>query len=247
MAPAHQSNGHSPITSKKADANEVHDLTSLVNVHNVKSVLHYLRLHSDRSPEMSCALDEVIRMLQRDQQLLRAALLDESMFAALGAVPPCREERVESRVAAIPPEPMVVPLPHLLANHRTGVEKNVPTRDRVAQGCSVHFLLLNFNRHVLEFQEALLNSDLAGELSASGVDVHPPWAHGAKIFVESLTQDAVEQAGIKCDELRPWHVLVRADHEPRVHWALRDIKCRPKPRLKSSHAFYFTSTTEFSL
>lgn len=94
--------------------------------------------------------------------------------------------------------------------------------------------LLFINRHPRESQEALLQSELAAEFKARGTDVHPEWAHGATLFVENLTMEALERAGITNDMLRPWHVLIRVEHEHRVHAVLRSVQCRPRPRLSST-------------
>merc|ERR1712110_714769 len=49
-------------------------------------------------------------------------------------------------------------------------------------------VMLCFNRHPKEFEQALLHSDPARRLVERGVNVKPVWARGAKIFVENLTE-----------------------------------------------------------
>lgn len=90
-------------------------------------------------------------------------------------------------------------------------------------------LVLCFNRHPQQADDALLNSELARRATDRGADLQPSWANGAKIFVEHLTSADVEESRV---ELQPRHVIVREDEEHYVYEALEGIPYKVRPRLK---------------
>merc|ERR1712217_246100 len=55
----------------------------------------------------------------------------------------------------------------------------------------------------------------AQQLLARGTDLEPPWANGAKVFVESLLPESLEPV-LKVASLRPWHVVIRSEDEADV-------------------------------
>mmetsp|Transcript_56716 Transcript_56716/g.109518 ORF Transcript_56716/g.109518 Transcript_56716/m.109518 type:complete len:283 (-) Transcript_56716:118-966(-) len=103
---------------------------------------------------------------------------------------------------------------------------------------SVCCIVLCFNRHPKEFEEALLQSDLAKALAQRSVDMQPSWAHGAKIFVEGLTEEALQHSGIVPQDLRPWHVIAQKEDEASIHAVLHHLKYRIRPRVRSAETIH---------
>lgn len=92
-------------------------------------------------------------------------------------------------------------------------------------------LVLEFSRDPQSFDEVLLHTSLAHDMQAAGVDVQPSWANGAKIFVEGLRPDMLEEARL---ELKPRHVVVYEGDEAYVLSALDSLPSKARPRLKPS-------------
>jgi len=90
-------------------------------------------------------------------------------------------------------------------------------------------VVLCFNRHPGAFDQALIDSPLAQELVGRGVDVHPPWANGAKILAEGVDPFVLDEARVIP---APWHVIVREHHEHEVYKTLRALPHRIRPTLK---------------
>lgn len=251
-------------------------LMSSLTEGNIKSVVNYLHIHSHANPEMEDALNKVLKMLQSEEKLLRAALFGEPIVPRVKPVGQFAHEEkhkpmdaeLESKLEKLANPENATSWIHSadknpqvdafdLTNPYTHAEKRACSRNKISRIkaepsssdiisrlCSVDgsipCVLLCFNRHPRQFQEALLHSELAAEFEARGVDVSPEWAHGAKIFLDNVTEEAVEQVGIKSDELRPWHVLAHEENEPRIHSALRGLKCRPRPRVRSMKSLRLT-------
>merc|ERR1712217_339023 len=79
----------------------------------------------------------------------------------------------------------------------------------------------------------------AQQLLARGTDLEPPWANGAKIFVEGLLPESLEPV-LKIASLRPWHVVIRSEDEAGVvemiNAAWRSGRFRSKrPRVREAH------------
>jgi len=103
---------------------------------------------------------------------------------------------------------------------------------------SVCCILLCFNRHPKEFKEALLQSDFAKAFAQRSVDMQPSWAHGAKIFVEGLTEEALQHSGIVPQDLRPWHVIAQKEDEASIHAVLHHLKYRIRPRVRFAETIH---------
>jgi len=93
--------------------------------------------------------------------------------------------------------------------------------------CAVAVLRLGSPLEVL--RGLLLESALAAEARADGVEVEPGWAGGAKIFVRISAESL--QAEI---DLRAYHVVVYEADVPRVQEILRTLSCRQRPLVKST-------------
>jgi hypothetical protein len=115
---------------------------------------------------------------------------------------------------------------------------NVCRSDQVAPS---KLTLVGFSLFSNDFEAALLRSDTAQRLVTRGVEVQPPWAHGAKILVDGISQETLEQAGIQIDDLRPWHALVFEEDVPRVRSMIQNFAGR-KPRVRSAQAVELGAT-----
>lgn len=89
-----------------------------------------------------------------------------------------------------------------------------------------------------EFKDALARSDLGAVLSASGEEMCPAWANGAKVLVRGLTPEVLERSGVQPSELRPWHVIAHDRDRPRVLAALRALLYEIRPMPKTSACRY---------
>lgn len=96
---------------------------------------------------------------------------------------------------------------------------------------SLHAVVLHIGRMPQQASNALLSSDLAAAVRAEGLEVEPEWANGAKVFVPIAAEDIPADV-----TLRPWHVLVREEDRPRIDEILRTLRCRERPRIKSSRS-----------
>jgi len=79
------------------------------------------------------------------------------------------------------------------------------------------------------FRRLLLESELAAEAQAEGVEIEPEWAQGAKIFVRISREDLQSEI-----DLRPYHVVVYEADVPRVDEILRTLSCKQRPLVKST-------------
>eukprot|EP00930_Biecheleria_cincta_P040362 TRINITY_DN2765_c0_g1_i1.p1 TRINITY_DN2765_c0_g1~~TRINITY_DN2765_c0_g1_i1.p1 ORF type:complete len:871 (-),score=165.03 TRINITY_DN2765_c0_g1_i1:443-3055(-) len=130
----------------------------------------------------------------------------------------------------------------------TAIEARIAAENSVGSGCifqqscksgnagplQVHpagsLVVLCFNRHPGAFDRALIDSPLAQELASRGVDVHPPWANGAKILAEGVDPFVLDEARVIP---APWHVIVREFHEHEVYKTLRaSLPYEIRPKLK---------------
>mmetsp|Transcript_88153 Transcript_88153/g.174964 ORF Transcript_88153/g.174964 Transcript_88153/m.174964 type:complete len:706 (+) Transcript_88153:38-2155(+) len=102
----------------------------------------------------------------------------------------------------------------------SGVERRLQGLSIDVRGPVVTAVLLHFSRQSPDLDDALLDSKPARMALSHGVDVQPPWAHGAKIFVEGFDSSLANELDI---ELRPWHVVVSQTDEPLIHDALRHL------------------------
>jgi hypothetical protein len=98
----------------------------------------------------------------------------------------------------------------------------------------VPIVILAFNKHPDLLTETVMKSQWGQQFATKGIQVRPDWARGAKIFVEGLTQDVLEQTGTLASELRPWHVIILEQDREHVHAALESLSYRVKPRVKST-------------
>jgi len=111
---------------------------------------------------------------------------------------------------------------------------------RVQSACScadkpagIPVVILAFNKHPDLLAEMLEKSQWGQKFVTKGTQVTPDWARGAKIFVEGLTQDVLEQTGTLASELRPWHVIILEQDQAQVHASLEQLPYRSRPRVKS--------------
>lgn len=89
-----------------------------------------------------------------------------------------------------------------------------PVRSRV--------VLLQFSRHPEPLEQALLSSSIAFAARGQGIDVVPPWANGAKIFVAGVVREQLD-VPLGGGELKPWHVLINEDDEDELRAALQHL------------------------
>jgi len=95
-------------------------------------------------------------------------------------------------------------------------------------------LVLGYNKHPIEFTDAIWQSELAKSLRNRGVDISPQWANGARILIEGLTPAMLEKSGFAPGDLRRSHVVVTAENEDNVEVALRQsLSYRTRPRIKT--------------
>jgi len=93
-------------------------------------------------------------------------------------------------------------------------------------------LIVGFGSHPPQFTDAILKSPLAEDLRSKGVDVHPPWANGAKVLIGGLTSDILEKSGHAVEELKVYHVLCLPEDEETVQECLMQLPYRIRPRAK---------------
>jgi len=96
--------------------------------------------------------------------------------------------------------------------------------------------VMNFGKHNEHFDQTVVNSQLAMALRNHGVDITPSWANGAKVLVEGVTPEMMEQVGFPPNTLRPWHVVIPASEEAGLLDALRMMPYRARPRVRNRHA-----------
>jgi len=100
-------------------------------------------------------------------------------------------------------------------------------------GETTQILILGFNKHYKEFTDSICESPLAQSLLQKGVDVTPEWANGAKILVEGLTAALLQEARFPAKDLKRSHVVVLPEHESDVHDALKELRSRIRPGVKT--------------
>jgi hypothetical protein len=113
------------------------------------------------------------------------------------------------------------------------VYARVANNSRSEQSAPPKISLVGFSLFSKDFEEALLRSDAAQRLVTRGVEMQPAWAHGAKILVDGVARETLEQAGIEIDNLRPWHALVFEEDVPQIRSMIQNFAGR-KPRVRSA-------------
>jgi len=92
-------------------------------------------------------------------------------------------------------------------------------------------VLLCFQRCPKELHQCLIESRLALQLVAEGVQLQPNWADGRLVLAKGVTEAALSEAR------EPWHVAVEASHEEEILVTLRERLGRQRPRLSESGRF----------
>jgi len=96
---------------------------------------------------------------------------------------------------------------------------------------SSDFYILPFGRHPKQFDDAIKASQLAADVIASGGEVQPSWANGAKILAPGITEEVWRDAGLGI-ELKPYHVLVGVERMDDFNNVLMSLRYRDRPRPK---------------
>jgi len=91
--------------------------------------------------------------------------------------------------------------------------------------------LLTFNRHPRCFDTTLLRSKLGEQVIATGAEVQPKWANGAKILVPGLVEEVWQASNMEI-ELSTYHVVARPGDVDSIMASLKDIPYKDRPRLK---------------
>lgn len=89
--------------------------------------------------------------------------------------------------------------------------------------------IIGFHRHPQSLRDALLGSELAKEALASGIEIEPEWANGAKIFApisQSLLPEDVT--------LKAYHAVILTEDLPRLEAILQQFSCKERPRIKTT-------------
>jgi len=94
-------------------------------------------------------------------------------------------------------------------------------------------LVLGFNKHPVEFSNAICESTPAQTLRMRGIDISPEWANGAKILIEGLTPSMMKEAGFAPEGLHLWHVVLFPNNENDVLESLMHLSYRMRPRKKT--------------
>lgn len=96
----------------------------------------------------------------------------------------------------------------------------------------VKILVIGFNKHPMQFTNAICESAFVQSLCMRGIDVCPEWANGAKILIEGLTPSMMEEANppFAPADLRRSHVVVLPENEKDVTESLMGLKYRERPR-----------------
>lgn len=131
---------------------------------------------------------------------------------------------------------------HVAACALSMVYASLAAKNRKSHHAPSKITLVGFNPFSKEFEDALLQSDIAQRLVTRGVDVKPSWAHGAKIFVDNVEKASLEQAGVTIRDLRHWHVLVLDEDVPWVESIMRKVVGR-KSRVRSARSVYLDVTS----
>jgi len=82
-------------------------------------------------------------------------------------------------------------------------------------------VVLTFRRVSTELDAALLQSPIAHDAIAKGVDLQPVWAHGAKIFVGGIGPEKLDAPGLA--HLSPANVAIYEEDESELMDALRQL------------------------
>lgn len=98
---------------------------------------------------------------------------------------------------------------------------------------NLRVVLLVFNRDQRAFDDVLLNSEPAARARASGCDLQPPWAKGAKIFVADIKEEHVQEIRVP---LQPRHVVAYEEDLPEILSALEVLPSHIRPRLKPANS-----------
>jgi len=110
--------------------------------------------------------------------------------------------------------------------HPRELLQKVPKRENVS--------IVQLNRTSAEIREVLLQSELALESKAMGIDVEPPWANGAKMFM--FVSSCHFPTDFPSSNLQRYHIILKKEDLPRLEIALRALPCKRRPLLKNSEA-----------
>merc|ERR1712032_312946 len=93
--------------------------------------------------------------------------------------------------------------------------------EEVRPSISQQVVVLVFSRASRQLDEALLNSQLARDALARGIDTRPSWAYGAKIFVDGMGPETLKAPCLP--QLMPSHVVIYEEDEDDLMKALRQL------------------------
>mmetsp|Transcript_158760 Transcript_158760/g.281447 ORF Transcript_158760/g.281447 Transcript_158760/m.281447 type:complete len:803 (+) Transcript_158760:52-2460(+) len=135
-------------------------------------------------------------------------VIDEELWAEAAFEQPARIDPEEARAIAS-------------EMWASGIERLTETAvlPDVEHSNGLRVLLLQFSRHPKVLEDALLQSAPARTAVERGVDIQPSWSNGAKIFVEGISLQNLEEA-LGDDELRPRHLVILEEDEQDIYAAL---------------------------
>jgi len=116
-----------------------------------------------------------------------------------------------------------------------GTSPFLPARDKNhKESVTTTILVVGFNKHPVEFTNAIRKLPLAQSLCTRGFEISPEWAKGAKILIEGLTPSMMQgaQPDFAPETLRCWHVVMLPENEKEVMDSLMGLKYRTRPREK---------------
>jgi len=90
---------------------------------------------------------------------------------------------------------------------------NVEACDTSTASHGMAGVILTFNKHPRNFNEALMESESAKSLKDEGIDLLPAWANGANILLRGLTAEIMEHSPMTPQMLGPHHVIVAQSDE----------------------------------
>jgi len=99
----------------------------------------------------------------------------------------------------------------------------------------LQILVMGFNKHPIDFTNAISESALAQSLMMRAVNISPEWANGAKVLIEGLTPEMMEKGDppFDPDDLRRSHVVALPENEKDILESLRGLSYRMRPRTKT--------------